>query len=111
MQVGCWIQQVATRVGAVTYWIQQPLTPKQVAGFSCVFNCEVDQLSIFLAIYKEMLSTGVSRLIFGFLPASLDGEGDAQVEIVSPFTGDLHGEWLPLHCLFFAGDAFGVSVG
>ena len=43
MHVGCWIQQVTTRVGAVTCWIQQPVSPKQVVGFSCKFNSEVDQ--------------------------------------------------------------------
>ena len=44
MHAGCWIQQVTTRVGAVTCWIQQPVSPKQVVGFSCLFNSEVDQL-------------------------------------------------------------------
>ena len=38
-----WIQQVTTRVGAGTCWIQQPVSPKQVVGFNCVFNSEVDQ--------------------------------------------------------------------
>ena len=32
------------RVGAVTCWIQQSVSPKQVVGFSCLFNSEVDQL-------------------------------------------------------------------
>ena len=44
MHVDCWIQQVTTRVGAVTCWIQQPVSPKQVVGFSCLPNSEVDQL-------------------------------------------------------------------
>ena len=44
MHVDCWIQQVTTRVGAVTCWIQQSVSPKQVVGFSCLFNSEVDQL-------------------------------------------------------------------
>ena len=44
MYVDCWIQQVTTRVGAVTCWIQQSVSPKQVVGFSCLFNSEVDQL-------------------------------------------------------------------
>ena len=43
MHVHWWIQQVTTRVGAVTCWIQQPVSPKQVVGFTCVFNSEVDQ--------------------------------------------------------------------
>ena len=43
MQVGCWIQQVTTRIGTVTCWIQQPVSPKQVVGFTCVVNSEVDQ--------------------------------------------------------------------
>ena len=43
MHVDCWIQQVTTRVGAVTCWIQQSVSPKQVVGFSCLFNSEVDQ--------------------------------------------------------------------
>ena len=41
MHVECWIQQVTTRVGAVTCWIQQPVSPKQVVGFTCVFNSKV----------------------------------------------------------------------
>ena len=44
MDVGCWIQQVTTRIGAVICWIQQPVSPKQVVGFSCLLNSEVDQL-------------------------------------------------------------------
>ena len=44
MHVHWWIQQVTTRVGAVTCWIQQSVSPKQVVGFTCVFNSEVDQL-------------------------------------------------------------------
>ena len=44
MHVGCWIQQVTTRVGAVTCWIQQSVSPKQVVGFTCVFNSEIDQI-------------------------------------------------------------------
>ena len=47
MHVGCWIQQVTSRVGAVTCWIQQPVSPKQVVEFSCVFNSEVHQLMAF----------------------------------------------------------------
>ena len=44
MHVDCWIQQVTTNVGAVTCRIQQSVSPKQVVGFSCLFNFEVDQL-------------------------------------------------------------------
>ena len=44
MHTDCWIQQVTTRVGAVTCWIQQPVSPKQVVGFTCVLNSEIDQL-------------------------------------------------------------------
>ena len=44
MHVGCWIQQFTTRVGTVTCQIQQPVSRKQVVGFSCVLNSEVDQL-------------------------------------------------------------------
>ena len=44
MNVDCWIQQVTTRVGAVTCWIQQSALPKQVVGFSCLLNSEVGQL-------------------------------------------------------------------
>ena len=46
MDAHWWIQQVTTRVGAVTCWIQQPVSPKQVVGFTCVFNSEVDQLMV-----------------------------------------------------------------
>ena len=67
MHVDCWIQQVTTRVGAVTCWIQQSVSPKQVVGFSCLFNSEVDQLiskarvvvsgpAPFNSAVKEMLS-------------------------------------------------------
>ena len=28
----------------MTCWIQQPVSPKQAVGFTCVFNSEVDQL-------------------------------------------------------------------
>ena len=45
MHVGCWIQQVTTRVGAVTCWMQQTVPPKQVIRFTCVFHSEVDQLT------------------------------------------------------------------
>ena len=41
MHVDCWIQQVTTRVGAVTCLIQQSVSPKQVVGFSCLFNAEL----------------------------------------------------------------------
>ena len=44
MHTDGWIQQVTTRVGAVTCWIQQSVSPKQVVGFTCVFNSEIDQL-------------------------------------------------------------------
>ena len=44
MHRDCWIQRVITRVGAVTCWIQQSVSPKQVVGFTCVFNSEIDQL-------------------------------------------------------------------
>ena len=44
MHVHWRIQQLTTRVGAVTYWIEQPVSPKQVAGFTRVLNSEVDQL-------------------------------------------------------------------
>ena len=36
MDAHWWIQQVTTRVGAVTSWIHQPASPKQVLGFTCV---------------------------------------------------------------------------
>ena len=44
MDAHWWIQQVTTRVGAVTCWIQRAVSPKQVVGFTCVFDSEVDQL-------------------------------------------------------------------
>ena len=43
MHVHWWVQQVTTRVGAVTCWIEQPVSPKQVVGFTWVFHPEVDQ--------------------------------------------------------------------
>ena len=53
MHTDCWIQQVTTRVGAVTCWIQQSVSPKQVVGFSCVFNSEVDQLTSKVTVKKN----------------------------------------------------------
>ena len=53
MHVGCWIQQITTRIGAVTCWIQQPVPPKQVVGFTFVFNSEVDQLTGKLIVHTE----------------------------------------------------------
>ena len=44
MHTDCWIQQVNARVGVVTCWNQQYVSPKQVVGFTCVFNSEIDQL-------------------------------------------------------------------
>ena len=44
MHTDCWIQQVTTRVGAVSCWIQPSVSPKQVVGCTCVFNSELDQL-------------------------------------------------------------------
>ena len=44
MHTDCWIQQVTTRVGAVTCWIQQSASPKQLVGFICVSNSEIYQL-------------------------------------------------------------------
>ena len=44
MHTDRWIQQVTTRVGAVTCWIQQSVSTKQVVGFSFVFISEIDQL-------------------------------------------------------------------
>ena len=44
MHTDCWIQQVTTKICAVTCWIQQSVSPKQVVGFTCVFNSEIDKL-------------------------------------------------------------------
>ena len=44
MDAHWWIQQVTTRVAAVTCWIQQPVSPKQGVRFTCVFNSEVDEI-------------------------------------------------------------------
>ena len=38
MDAHWWIQQVTTRVSAVTCWIQQPVSPKHVVGFACLCN-------------------------------------------------------------------------
>ena len=65
MHVDCWIQQVTTRVGAVTCWIQQSVSPKQVVGFSCLFNSEVDQL-----ISKVIVGGFIDRSGTGFISAS-----------------------------------------
>ena len=53
MHVGCWIQQVTTRVGAVTCWIQPPVSPKQVVGFSCLFNSELTNWPFLFCIRIE----------------------------------------------------------
>ena len=60
MHVDCWIQQVTTRVGAVTCWIQQSVSPKQDVGFSCLFNSEVDQL-ISKVIVRALLENSAGR--------------------------------------------------
>ena len=39
-------------------WIQQLVPPKQVVGFSCVWNSEADQLARKLTVWAESL-TGV----------------------------------------------------
>ena len=57
MHAGCWIQQVTTRVGAVTCWIQQPVSPKQVVGFTCVFNSEIEQLRKALVLGSSFFVT------------------------------------------------------
>ena len=44
VHVDCWNQHVTTRVGAVTYGIQQPVSPEQEVGFSCLFDSKVEQL-------------------------------------------------------------------
>ena len=60
MHVDCWIQQVTTRVGAVTCWIQQSVSPKQVVGFSCLFNSEVDQLISKVVVRSDDFDLGLS---------------------------------------------------
>ena len=62
MHVDCWIQQVTTRVGAVTCWIQQSVSPKQVVGFSCLFNSEVDQLIRKVILRSEFANSGMMPL-------------------------------------------------
>ena len=64
MHVDCWIQQVTTRVGAVTCWIQQSVSPKQVVGFSCLFNSEVDQLisKAIVFVYPAMIPSLIDFL-------------------------------------------------
>ena len=57
MHADCWIQQVTSRVGAVTCWIQQSVPPKQVVGFSCLFNSEVDQLTTSLSFWLTICAT------------------------------------------------------
>ena len=56
MHVHWRIQQVTTRVGAVTCWIQQPVSTKQVVGFSSVFNSEVDELKRKSLVLEEAAS-------------------------------------------------------
>ena len=64
LHTDCWIQQVTARVGAVSCWIQQFVLPKQVVGFTCVFNSEVDQL---------MRKSIVNKKVFAILDVSNDG--------------------------------------
>ena len=53
MHADCWIQQVTTRVGAVTCLIQQSVSPKQVVGFTCAFNSAIDQLLNFFIVPRS----------------------------------------------------------
>ena len=48
------------RVGAVTCWIQQSVSPKQVVGFSCLFNSEVDQLisKVIIVVLSSYVTPG-----------------------------------------------------
>ena len=65
MDAHWWMKQVTTRVGAVTCWIQQPVPPKQVVGFTCVFNSEVDQLTwklIVLFNYRDASGIIIAEL-------------------------------------------------
>ena len=38
-------------------WIQQPVSPKQAVGFTCVFNSEIDQIRRFIVSVPPLLST------------------------------------------------------
>ena len=67
MHVDCWIQQVTTRVGAVTCWIQQSVSPKQVVGFSCLFNSEVDQLISKVIVLLKFVISVVFSGFFSFI--------------------------------------------
>ena len=63
MHVHWWIQQVTTRVGAVTCWIQQSVSPKQVVGFTCVFNSEIDQLIRKSSVCCEDIATRLGGVV------------------------------------------------
>ena len=113
MHVGCWIQQVTTRVGAVTCWIQQPVSPKQVVGFSCVLNSEVDrsirQLIVFTLLGDSVVMEGPSTYLnefgvrsgsvrdpFGIRSGSVRGPfGIRSGSVRSPFGVRLGSVWAP----------------
>ena len=44
MHTDCWIQQVTTRIGAVTCWINSLCHPSKLLDLAVYFNSEVDQL-------------------------------------------------------------------
>ena len=58
LHVGCWTHRFITRDGAVTCWIQQPVSPKQVVGISCEFHSEVDQLMSKVKVPDRLLLGG-----------------------------------------------------
>ena len=47
-----------TCLGDTDCWIQQSVSPKQVVGFSCLFNSEVDQL-----INKVIVCTATGKAL------------------------------------------------
>ena len=63
MHVDCWIQEGTTRVGAVTCWIQQSVSPKQVVGFSCLLNKEVAQLISKFRVH-DMVNPCVEKFVW-----------------------------------------------
>ena len=92
MHVDCWIQQVTTRVGAVTCWIQQSVSPKQVVGFSCLFNKEVDQL-ISKAEVRRRATSGYCKRETSLTGSELSHPQACRMEMfltALPFSSTLH---------------------
>ena len=101
MHVDWWIQQVTTKIGAVTCWIQQRVSPKQVVGFGCVFDSGVDQL------IRKFIVDDLKQLVHHTVKAAKVGELDARslANIAHGAARCLRNKWLSMLFAALAGAA------